>query len=175
MKIKSAYENALNQDDLDVLMPYLSESFTGSFVTGDEISDRRALQAYWDKVKRIIGQGRPGAGYRVKLNPEDVRIDGGSAYARGSTDEEVVTGSGQRLRYRSLWQVRLNKDGGRWTVSSLESKADPLDKLTLAVQLIATRMWFPAHYLKAPTDRDPDFDGDRGRNVKDALPAAGKL
>lgn len=73
MRVKAAYEKALNEDDLDKLVPFLGNGFVGRMVTGDRITGARELRAHWDKVKRVIRRGRSGGSYRIRLLPDDGR------------------------------------------------------------------------------------------------------
>ncbi len=159
--IRAAYEAALNNDDMDKIIPYMDPDFMGAMVTGDEIRGPEGLREFWSKVKSVIRQGRPGGSYKVRLLTEDFRVDGDRAFARGRTEEEVVTGRGIELKYQSMWSVELARSQGRWTLKALKSEANAGDKLTLAAQYVAARLWKPLVFFQPPKG-GPDFDGDGG-------------
>lgn len=172
--IRAAYEAALNNDDIDRIIPHMDPNFIGAMVTGDEVRGPEGLREFWAKVKAVIRQGRPGGSYRVRLLPEDFRVDGDRATARGRTQEEVTTGRGIEIKYQSMWNVELGRVGGRWVLKGLKSEANAADKLTLAARYIAARMWKPLDFFEPPK-AGPDFDGDGGvrRRVMEGAPDPG--
>ncbi len=172
LTLQAAYEDAVNAGDLKALLPHLSRDFQGDMVTGDKVSGRGQLLEFWGRLSRALRDGDNSGSYRVRLHPEEVRIDGDSAQARGSTSEEVVLPDGQVLRYSSVWSSRLRREGGRWVIAGLESEADLRDKITVAARVIASRWWPRSLALRRQRLAAPDFDGDGGRRRPQAADAA---
>ncbi len=159
--ISAAYEAALNNDDIGKIIPHMDPNFMGAMVTGDDVRGPEGLREFWAKVKSVIRQGGRGGRYKVRLLTEDFRVDGNRAFARGRTEEEVVTGRGIELKYQSMWSVELGRVDGRWVLKALKSEANASDKLTLAAQYVAARLWKPLVFFEPPKG-GPDFDGDGG-------------
>ena len=55
-KIKAAYEEAVNSNDLSKVAPFVDENATGAMLTAEEISGFKGLEAYNQKIRALIGQ-----------------------------------------------------------------------------------------------------------------------
>jgi len=159
-RLVTAYEDALNRDELERFLPHLDPAFRGRMVTGDEVASPAGLRAFWDKVKRTIGRGAEGGSYRVSLVPEAAEIVGDEVLASGGTVEEIRLADGQVLRYRSTWKARLRQVDGKWVLSRLESRPNLVDAVTVAARVVASKLWPSGLGLRGPRMRRPDFDGD---------------
>ncbi|MBI5208644.1 MAG: hypothetical protein HY927_01565 [Elusimicrobia bacterium] len=176
-RIQTAFEEAANKKDFELLRPYLDKAFQGRMVSDEDVSGVEGLQAFWKKIGGVSekeGVHR----YTIRLNPENLRIAGNEAVAKGRTDEKFEVRPGDPVEFHSEWEVRLQKDaGGRWKLSSMNSRLDPIDKISLALKVTAKkllggaldRLAIPAaatnrldlHKVRA--DKEQDFDGDRVR------------
>jgi hypothetical protein len=56
-KIRSTYEDALNNRDLEKIKPLLADGFTGVVVSGDEVRTFEDMQAFMNKVWEMTGVG----------------------------------------------------------------------------------------------------------------------
>ncbi|WP_425395534.1 YybH family protein [Aeoliella sp.] len=116
------YEKAIADANPSVLGPYLSEDFTGVMVTGEEVDGMQSLQAYWDKIQGLMGDGGK---YTVEVEvAEPATIDGDLAYAFGTTKDQVVTGSGKQYDFTGYWTAVCRREGGSWKILRIHGSMD---------------------------------------------------
>lgn len=120
------YEQAVNQGNPALLQPYLDPEFTGVMVTGESVEGFDSLQAYWTKIKNLIGSD---GSYRVKVNvAAPAIIDGDLAIAHGTTDD-VVHAKGRDMQFTSAWTAVCRKSVGQWKLLRIHSAMDPVDNV----------------------------------------------
>ena len=56
-KIKVAYEDAVNRDDMTQLAPHIGASFSATMATGQKVTSFAEFQTYWKTMKEIVGIG----------------------------------------------------------------------------------------------------------------------
>jgi ketosteroid isomerase-like protein len=123
-RLKSGYEQAIRENRVDALRPYLHADFHGVMVTGRAVDSFEDLQKYWRDIKDLIGEGGT---YTTTVNPELSEILGDVALARGTTDDVVVTNDRHEFRFRSLWTAVLQKQDGQWKIRRVHGSIDPVD------------------------------------------------
>ncbi len=123
-RLKSIYEQAIRENRVEALRPYLHAEFHGVMVTGRAVDSFEDLQKYWRDIKDLIGEGGT---YTTTLKPELSEIVGDFAVARGTTDDVVVTGDRQEFRFGSLWTAVLQKQDGQWRIRRVHGSMDPVD------------------------------------------------
>lgn len=122
--LKTLYERAAAEGKPDALKPFLAEKFTGVMVTGDEVSSFDSLDAYFKKIKDLLGDGGK---YSVTVKPaEKARFFGDVAIAYGSTDDVATTGSGREYKFTSSWTAVCVKEGGQWKILRVQGSMDPV-------------------------------------------------
>jgi ketosteroid isomerase-like protein len=121
--LKAVYEQAVRDNQIDRLGPYLHQDFHGVMVTGRPVNNLADLQQYWRDIKGLIGERGT---YTSTLNPERSIIVGDIALARGTTDDVVKTDDGTEFRFNSLWTATLQRDGGSWKIRSVQGTMDPV-------------------------------------------------
>lgn len=122
-QIKAAYEDAVNHDQVAAFAPHLAADATGVMLTDEEISGAAGLEAYWRKIKTLIGAG---GSYHVAVNVDKTDLRGVVAISRGTTNDEVKTAAGKEFRWQSHWTAVLVQDAGAWKVTRLHASMDPL-------------------------------------------------
>lgn len=116
------YEKAIADANPSVLEPYLSEDFTGVMVTGEEVDGMQSLQAYWDKIQGLMGEGGK---YTVEVEvAKPATIDGDLAYASGTTKDQVITGSGKQYDFTGYWTAVCRREGGSWKILRIHGSMD---------------------------------------------------
>ena len=136
-KIKAAYEEAIKSNDLKKMAPYLGPGVSGVMVTGEEVKGLEGLQAYWNKIKALMG---PGGKYEVTLKPEKSELFGDIALARGSTEDLVRTDTGKTYHFSSLWTAICRKDNGQWKIIRMQGTMDPITNPFVNARVQFTRM-----------------------------------
>lgn len=132
--VLSAYEMALNQDNMAALAPHAASGFTATTPTGHAVESFDAFKAYWQTFKGLAGIG-PGLNgrYQTALEPLDTRVLGGYAVSYGTAKEALRTDAadaGGRREYRdyafhSMWYALFVKEQGRWKLLSGHVAVDP--------------------------------------------------
>ncbi|MGH9659705.1 MAG: YybH family protein, partial [Bryobacteraceae bacterium] len=125
-KLKTVYEQALSNNQLDQLEPYLAKNFRGVVFTGEELKSFAEVKTYHGKIRELIGAGGT---YQVKVNHAPGTMLGDVAIAHGDTDEQVTTGGGKKYSFKTLWTVNLVKEAGSWKIFRLQASLDPLDNV----------------------------------------------
>jgi len=121
--LRAIYEQAVDDDRLDLLQPHLHAEFTGVMVTGRHVANFDEVRAYWRDIGSLIGEG---GRYTTSVKPEWTTLFGDVALARGTTDDVVVTSEGQEFRFQTFWTAVLQKDEGRWKIRRLQGSMDPI-------------------------------------------------
>jgi ketosteroid isomerase-like protein len=121
--LRAAYEQAVRENRLDLLQPYLHPEFTGVMVTGRAVASLEEVRAYWRDIRALIGEG---GSYTTTVKPEWSTLFGDVALARGTTEDVVVTAEGQEFRFESFWTAVLQKHEGRWTIRRVQGSMDPI-------------------------------------------------
>ena len=129
--LAAAYETAINQGDLTTLKDSLLPEASVVFLTGDECRGLPAMQAFYDGMRKNLGEG---SRYSVKLNPDTTDYYGDVAVGHGTSDEQVAFESGTILAYQSKWTAVLRKVDGRWLASRLHVSLDPIHNPIVAAR-----------------------------------------
>jgi ketosteroid isomerase-like protein len=123
-QLRALYEQAIRDNRVEALAPFLHEDFHGVMVTGRNVNGLEELKGYWSDIHALMGDG---GRYTTTLKPERSVLIGDIALARGSSDDVVVTGNGQEFRFTSLWSAVVQKEGGRWKVRQVQGTIDPVN------------------------------------------------
>jgi ketosteroid isomerase-like protein len=121
--IGAAYEAAIRANRIDDLGPLLHDDFHGVMVTGRTVTGLAGLKQYWADMHALMGEG---GRYTTTLKPETSTFVGDVALARGSSDDVVVTSSGE-FRFTGQWTAVLQKVDGQWKVRQAHGSMDPVD------------------------------------------------
>ena len=140
-KIKGAYEEAIRSNDLNKMAPYVATNTSGVMLTGEEVTGLGGLQAYWDKIKRMMGDG---GRYEVTLKPNRSELFGDIALAHGSTEDVVRANTGKTYQFGSLWTAVCRKENGQWKVLRLQGTMDPIGNPFVNARVQFNRMTFGA-------------------------------
>lgn len=130
--ILTNYMDAVNSGDVSKIAPYLSTNVTGVMVTGEEVTGVDGLEAYWKKIKNLIG---PGGNYHVNVKVDKTEFIGDAAISRGSTEDIVHLGSGKELPFNSLWTSVCRKEDGKWKVVRMQAAMNPIDNVFVSLRL----------------------------------------
>jgi ketosteroid isomerase-like protein len=121
-EMKSVFEKAASENQLDLLAPYLHEPFSVVTYTDREFTDFEKFKQRWQKTRdEIVGTGS----YKVTLLPERSEIYGDIAIARGDSENVLVTSAGNRYEFTSHWTAVFRKVDGQWKIVRVHSSLDP--------------------------------------------------
>ena len=122
--LRTVYEQAVRENRLELLKPYLHPDFTGVMLTGRPVASFGDVEAYWRDIRALIGDG---GSYTTTVKPEwSTLFSGDVALARGTTDDVVVTAEGKEFRFESFWTAVLQKHEQRWTIRRVQGSIDPV-------------------------------------------------
>jgi len=137
-KLKRAYEEAVAQDRVDALVPYLDKQFTGIMLTGEQVVGEEGIRAYWKKIKDLMG---PGGKYTVTVEPDDLSmLFGDIAVAKGTTADVVVTDRGE-YRFTSRWTAVCRKVDGEWKILRVQGSMDPVANPFVKKLVTTSAVW----------------------------------
>lgn len=139
-QLKTLYEQAVNEDKLDLLAPHLDAAFTGIMLTSEPVVGLEGMKAYWRKMKDLMGSA---GSYRVSVSYEPAQFYGDIATARGTTSD-VVTMPGKEFRFASHWTATCRKQDGAWKILRIHASMDPLGNPFVTSWLQAARGLFGA-------------------------------
>lgn len=122
-EIRRIYEQAVDQNQIELLRPLLHPEFTGVMVTGRAVASIDEVRDYWRDIWTLIGEG---GRYSSTVKPEWSTLFGDVAVARGTTEDVVVTGEGREFRFETFWTAVLQKDDGRWKLRRVQGSMDPV-------------------------------------------------
>lgn len=134
--MKSAYEEAVNSGHPEKIANHLAENVTAVMVTGEEVQGTAGLDAYWKKVREMIGEGGT---YQVEVLTDKTEFAGDSAFSRGRTHERVVLANGKTFKFDALWSTVCQKQEGEWKVVRMHSTIDPINNPFVVARLTATK------------------------------------
>jgi len=138
-KLRTAYEEALNSNQVEKLKPILAENFTGVMITAEEVKGFEELQAYWKKVWGLIGQG---GRYQIKVNTDQTDFFGDISLSRGKTQELVQTGAGKEFRFGANWTAICQKRNGEWKILRVQGAMDPLENTFVVDTVRITKTFY---------------------------------
>jgi ketosteroid isomerase-like protein len=137
-QIKDLYQQAVNEDTLDLLAPHVDPSFTGVMLTSEPVTGLEGMKAYWKKMKDMMGSsGR----YHVTVSYEPSHFFGDVAVARGTT-QDVVTIPGKEFRFTGHWSAVCVKREGAWKIVRIHASMDPLTNPFVTGWIQAGRLAF---------------------------------
>lgn len=157
--LRQLFERAVNENNFDLIAPYIDKEFKGTSVAGTDLAGVEQIREFMQRARQLMGKG---SHYHLNLDPRDLKIDGDSAKAGGTTREHIDLPDGQKLDYKSDWSIDLKKKDGKWAVTKADTQVDMRDKLTIAAHVVASRIWQAGLNLKRVRLWRPDWDQDNG-------------
>lgn len=132
--IKTAYEMAVNQDNMGALQNHVAADFSATMATGHKVNGFAEFRGYWTTMKGLVGIG-PGlqGRYEATLEPQETIFVGGYAFSAGTSKEflktDVVGANNRResneYRFNSLWYTVSAKENGVWKLKAARVVVDP--------------------------------------------------
>lgn len=174
LKIKAAFERAASSSKLDLLLPYLGEDFPEQMFF-DQFQGKDRLQDLLAQRADGLGRTNEVQSYKLELlrDRRSLKFKGGQASASGTTKETIKTSLGE-IVCRSKWTATFQRRGGRWTLSSMNSKLDATDPVAMAVANLARNTRSPLTQGKLRLGSleidEPNYDGDTAQLRKDPTP-----
>lgn len=140
-KLRAAYEDAVNSNDLAKLKPLLADGFTGVMISGEEIKSFEDLQTFWKKAWDMLGAG---GRYHVKVITDQTDFAGDLGISRGYTEELFHTAAGKDYAVQARWTAITRKQNGEWKVFRIQGSVNPLDNAGIAEMVKQAKIFFGA-------------------------------
>jgi ketosteroid isomerase-like protein len=135
-ELVTKYETAVETSDPKALAPYLSNDFSGVMVTGEEVDSFDSLNAFWQKVQGLLGQGGT---YRVKVNVDErATIIGDIAFAHGTTEDTAITSENKEYRFQGFWTAICRREEEGWKIVRIHGSMDALTNTFVASAIKAS-------------------------------------
>lgn len=121
-EIKAVYENAVNTNQMELLRPYLADSFSFVTLTKTEFTNFDSFIKQWDLTRERLLQGGT---YEISLQPDASTFEGDVAISKGSSTSTLVTGKKKTFQFSESWTAISKKQNGEWKVVRIHSSIDP--------------------------------------------------
>jgi hypothetical protein len=142
-QIKTAYEDAVNHDDMTHLAPHIGTGFSAVMATGQKVTSFKEFQTYWETMKEIVGIGPNLRGkYTASLEPLDSIFLGGYAFSFGTAKETLITDvavakgrESKTYSFNSNWYAVSTKENGQWKLIAARIVVDPFNTTFSAAKI----------------------------------------
>lgn len=121
-QLKAVFEDAVNNNQLDLLKPYLHDPFSIVTYTDRNFTDFDVFKTEWQKRRDSL---LAGGSYTVELIPERSLLYGDIAITLGTSENVLVTGGGDVYRFPANWTAVCRKVDGAWKIVRTHSSMDP--------------------------------------------------
>ena len=121
-EIKAVYENAVNTNQMELLKPYLDDTFSFVTLTKTEFTDFDNFIKQWNLTRERLLQGGT---YEIVLEPDASRFEGNIAISKGTSISTLVTGKKKTFQFSERWTVVSRKVDDEWKVIRIHSSIDP--------------------------------------------------
>jgi ketosteroid isomerase-like protein len=130
------YEAAVQKGDPSLLQPHLAAGFTGVMITGEAVDSFESLDAYWERIQALLGDGGT---YRVKVNVAELAtIVGDVAFARGTTEDTAVTSDGKEYQFEGFWTAICTREADGWKILRVHGSMDAITNTFVKTALRTT-------------------------------------
>lgn len=136
--LRKIYEQAIRENNLELLQPHLDTEVSGIMVTSDLVIGFDGLKAYWNDIQELMGEGGV---YTTTLVPELTWIHGDIAVAQGSSEDHVVTGAGKEYDFTSNWTAVLVHREGGWKIRRMQGTMNPVENQFVAAAVQGAATW----------------------------------
>ncbi|WP_321476135.1 DUF4440 domain-containing protein [uncultured Paludibaculum sp.] len=140
-RLKSIYEDALNNNDLPKVKPLLADGFSCVMLSGEEVKTYDEFVAFWQRIRGLIGEG---GRYHVKVVTDQTDFFGDIGISRGHNEEEFHTAAGRDYAILPRWTVVTRKQNGEWKVLRVQETVNPIDNPAIDDIVSRTRMIYGA-------------------------------
>jgi ketosteroid isomerase-like protein len=138
-KIRSTYEDALNNRDLEKIKPLLADGFSGVVLSGDEVRTFEDIQAFMNKVWEMTGEG---GRHHVNVVADHTDLFGDLAVGRGHNEESFHTPDGKDYAFQAPWTVVARRQNGEWKIFRVHTGLNPMDNVIVTEIVRRTKVFY---------------------------------
>ena len=121
--LRVVFQDAVAQNDMERLRPYLATNFSIVTFTDREFTDFESFKAQWQKTRDAM-LGERGS-YSVDLDPEYSVLMGDTALCRGNSHNVLTDDKGREFRFDAHWSVVCQKQDGQWKIVRGHNSLNP--------------------------------------------------
>lgn len=121
--LRVVFQDAVAQNNMERLRPYLATNFSIVTFTDREFTDFDAFKAQWQKTRAAM-LGKRGS-YSVDLDPEYSVLMGDIALCRGNSHNTLVNDKGREFKFDAHWSVLCQKQDGQWKIVRGHNSLNP--------------------------------------------------
>jgi len=121
-KLKVVYEDAVNNNKMETLKPYLHKDFSFVTLTNRHFNDFESFHKQWQITREKLLKGGT---YNITLKPDYSQIVGDTAITKGTSTSVLVTGDSETFEFSESWTAVCVKEDGQWKVIRIHSSIDP--------------------------------------------------
>lgn len=140
-KLRSTYEDAVNNNDLTKIKPLLADGFTAVMISGEEIKSFEDMQAFWKRIWDLIGAG---GRYHVKVITDQTDFFGDVGVSRGYTEEVFHTAAGKEYTVQARWTAVTRRQNGEWKIFRVQGAVNPMDNALIREMVQRAKLVFGA-------------------------------
>ena len=156
LKLKPKIERAFSDGKFDELAPHLQDDFSGTMVL-KQFRTREEFQRLWGDIRDKFGKGKKFSMRSVKLNPDQIEINGDKASVKGMADCIVDTPMGP-VNYQAAFESKLHKVNGQWRLGRMDAGFNPVHRLSRSLNQIVHNVWSALNLADRIRAAHPDFD-----------------
>ncbi len=138
-QLKAVFEEAVNQNQLDLLKPYMHDAFSIVTYTDRKFTDFEVFKTAWQERRDEL---LTGGSYTVELIPDRSLLYGDIAITLGTSENVLVTGDGDEYRFPANWTAVCRKVDGAWRIVRSHSSMDPFGNPMILAQFRKTVIRF---------------------------------
>ncbi len=122
--IKVVFEEAVNKNQMELIEPYLDKDFSVVTFTDREFNDFDKFKTKWEETREKMLKGGT---YTVKLLPIRSQIIGDIAITKGDSENIMITGNGEELKFTAHWTAVCRKTDGEWKILRGHNSLNPFN------------------------------------------------
>lgn len=124
LALKTVFEQAVADNQMQRLRPYLAPGFSLVMFTDNEFTDFDVFLQQWQASReRLLQGGR----YQMQLQPETTQFINDIALARGNALHQLQTGDGKQFEFSTHWTALLQRIDGQWRLLRIHASTSPFD------------------------------------------------
>lgn len=120
--MKQTFEQAVRENRIEMMAPFLDPQFSIVTYTDREFTDFEAFKAQWQKTRDQVLQG---GSYTVELLPDRRIVSGDISISKGNSENVLTTGGGNTQQFESHWTVICRKTDGQWKILRAHNSLNP--------------------------------------------------
>ena len=125
--MRDAVIGALNNRDMESLMPHLSRNIVFTAMNGEVCHGQDALRAYFNRMMKDPGHIVESLSINPTVDSLTDLYGGTSGVAYGSSVDRYKLTDGQEFEVHARWTATMELENGQWRIAGFQSAANIFD------------------------------------------------